>query len=1066
MCAGIRFLFSVLTVAMVTAAPPVAPDAEQFSWQKSHARVTAEGDLEWAPQPFVFQAGASVRYIDYENGNDDHPGTRKQPWKHHPWDPQATGKAAQCTGIQTYVFKRGVVYRGSLVAKESGRPGSPIRLTSDPSWGSGDASLYGSRRITGGWTRANARSAPGIPTPEAVWYKDVGTDFTPRAVWMAAGGVITRIPLARHPHWKVSNPDDVKSEWYEWEKTGTATAAATEGNASPQVWATDSTHLTAADKNAYAGGTVWTEYAHVMGTPYATPIEEYDPVRHAIRLACPSPYWGSSFRPIPHCRYFLENLPQFLDAPGEYYFLEKGPLAGRLYVRLPGEQNPNRVALEIAERLTIIDIRDQSDIDISGLTFRFQNVRSWYERAEGAVPEAAPACVKALGACRNIRVANCKFEHIVRAFLMASGGQGIADEIAFNDNDIQHTDYGPILVQNRGRTPPAGNLYRLEILRNRLREVGLRPFTYDHGHAIQVIYALLPEIAGNIIDRCWGAGIYVWGGKGGAGQDWGGEADGAITRPLSRVLIHHNKVTNSLLNTNDWGGIEFWQHGPAYIYDNISGNPGGYRHWSDVAGGKTAEKRDHATARFGFAYYLDGGFKSYVFNDVAWGKSSDLTSPLCATGAFHEVVGFMNAIFNNTAYRFGAPFRRQASFGGHSAYLGNLVMDSSEVVFRHADITAPEDTNLLRTGVKRYPVETMAYANNVVVGRPRVFGYFDLKKSYATLEGFRAGLAADGAVASQTGWQAEGPQVRNAEEHDFRPRAGSAVIGRGVKYFVPWSLSAVVGEWQFYKLPADPTRILGENWYATEEHKAREMYYRIPRNELKAHNVTAADYVQGTLEDWTEGALSLNGGDQFCSIADAELRSAGHYRRSGNLDMDTNNFLLEVVFRTQPGHTGGWLVSKLDTAGYALDIDNVGRVRMRIHAGGSDQSECSRTSLVPVNDGKWHHVLAEVDRGRPEGILIYIDGKPSGNPLSGRMPAPDASLTNAADFLVGKGPAGNFFAGAIDYLRVARGTLADARTSIEELYQWEFDGPFLKDFRGMAPPTGARRDAGAYEFAP
>ncbi len=46
---------------------------------------------------------------------------------------------------------------------------------------------------------------------------------------------------------------------------------------------------------------------------------------------------------------------------------------------------------------------------------------------------------------------------------------------------------------------------------------------YDHGHAIQVIYALLPEIAGNIIDRCWGAGIYVWGGKGGAGQDWGGD---------------------------------------------------------------------------------------------------------------------------------------------------------------------------------------------------------------------------------------------------------------------------------------------------------------------------------------------------------------------------------------------------------------------------------------------------------------------------------------------------------------------------------------------------------------
>ncbi len=69
---------------------------------------------------------------------------------------------------------------------------------------------------------------------------------------------------------------------------------------------------------------------------------------------------------------------------------------------------------------------------------------------------------------------------------MTSGGQGIADEIAFNDNDIQYADYGPILIQNRGRTPPAGNLYRVEVLRNRLYEVGLRPFMNEHGHAVRV----------------------------------------------------------------------------------------------------------------------------------------------------------------------------------------------------------------------------------------------------------------------------------------------------------------------------------------------------------------------------------------------------------------------------------------------------------------------------------------------------------------------------------------------------------------------------------------------------
>ncbi len=222
---------------------------------------------------------------------------------------------------------------------------------------------------------------PGFPSPEAVWYKDIGTEFTPHSVWMEAGGAITRISLARDPNWKVSNPDDVKSEWYEWEKIERVNVTS-DGKPLPRYWGSDSTHLTAAEKNAYAGGMVWSEYEFVMGTPYPTPIEEYDPVRHALRIAPP---FGDSpdtpgriprtrYKPVPHCRYYLENLPRFLDVPGEYYFTEQGPLAGRLYVRLPREQDPNGVAIEVAERPTLVDIREQSHIHVSGLTFRFQNV--------------------------------------------------------------------------------------------------------------------------------------------------------------------------------------------------------------------------------------------------------------------------------------------------------------------------------------------------------------------------------------------------------------------------------------------------------------------------------------------------------------------------------------------------------------------------------------------------------------------------------------------------------------------------------------------------------------------
>jgi hypothetical protein len=47
-----------------------------------------------------------------------------------------------------------------------------------------------------------------------------------------------------------------------------------------------------------------------------------------------------------------------------------------------------------------------------------------------------------------------------------------------------------------------------------------------------------------------------------------------------------------------------------------------------------------------------------------------------------------------------------------------------------------------------------------------------------------------------------------------------------------------------------------------------------------------------------------------------------------------------------------------------------------------------------------------------------------------------------------------------DFLRVCRSTLAESKTSIEELYAWEFNGPFLRDFTGKVPANG-KRDAGA-----
>lgn len=56
--------------------------------------------------------------------------------------------------------------------------------------------------------------------------------------------------------------------------------------------------------------------------------------------------------------------------------------------------------------------------------------------------------------------------------------------------------------------------------------------------------------------------------------------------------------------------------------------------------------------------------------------------------------------------------------------------------------------------------------------------------------------------------------------------------------------------------------------------------------------------------------------------------------------------------------------------------------------------------------------------------------------------------------------------GAIDFMRIAGGTLADAKTTIDELYAWEFNGPFLYDFTGRERPAVGGEAGAIDEDAP
>jgi hypothetical protein len=185
-----------------------------------------------------------------------------------------------------------------------------------------------------------------------------------------------------------------------------------------------------------------------------------------------------------------------------------------------------------------------------------------------------------------------------------------------------------------------------------------------------------------------------------------------------------------------------------------------------------------------------------------------------------------------------------------------------------------------------------------------------------------------------------------------------------------------------------------------------------------------------------------------CTIAGEALK---------NPQISTSNFLIEVYFKTAPGHTGGVLMEKLKDNGYSLTIGAAGKLSFHVKGqGGSATAE----SKVTVNDGRWHHAIVEADR-HARTLTVYVDGKEDGTAAG-----VDASVTlaNAGDVFVGGTPEGRYFDGALDFLRIAQGTLSDADTTIEELYAWEFEGPHLRDFTGRKP--AGDRSAGAITWAP
>ncbi len=1045
-------------------------NADRWSWQEPQAKVLSTGDLEWMPTPFEFQAGGSVRYIDFESGSDTNDGLSKQtPWKHHPWDPEAGGHAKACRGSHTYIFKQGVVYRGEMDAKESGTATAPIILTRDPSWGTGPAVICGSEAVTG-WKKGADNNL--IPEPEKVWYVDL--NWAPRNVWIVGrDGAVTRIALARTPNWTVTDLDDIQSEWWTWKNPDKPFDNYATINGQRRHLAFDKEHInTGKPQDYYEGAIVWTTKGWVMGSPFQARVLAVDREKGSLTFPC---QWGGApaYKIIRGCRYYLEDKPHYLDSPGEFWFDKKGN-GGRLYLRLPGDQDPSTVRVEVAKRIRMIDSRGMSHVHVRGLTFRFTNIYWNLTAAPYWVShesiDVEPGCVRLLSSGTDIQVTHCTFEHVHRGVrVKAMGPQDAVDGVVVEDNLFSDADAGGVELAD-GTTygdvaAPTGRLYDVRVRRNKFDHIGIRPDLFGQGGALVIKFAQTAEVAGNIFNRVCAQGIDVYGAK---------PSGAATDRPFTRLLIHHNKAVDTLLNNDDFGGIETWQGGPAYVYNNISGNPGGYRNWDHVLSPDTED-------RFGHAYYLDGAFKNYHFNNIAWGKSKGPAGKLANTSAFQEIISYQNTFFNNTIYNFVRGSRRQEPQAGRVKFLGNIWQSMGLSVFRDAD---PAKTAAGNAGAGRNPfaLETNAYARNVFydIGLGQGFGVLEPSGRWLmTFPSFREALASYRPLAATVGVMAEQSPLRDPAAHDFRPSVDSAARDQGARVFVPWSLYETVGEWNFYPIPGDPTRILDEHWCMSPYYTGRDNYYQLPTYSLKGVNITLKDYENGPLENWTTGALHFNGRDQYAVLANEDINravtpSAGRGKDSQsrtvsgadlrNPQIHTSNFLIEAYFQTAPGQKDATLIQKMADAGYALYVNDAGGVSLAAKSGGVTATLASRRA---VNDGQWHHVIAEADR-KAGTFTIYIDGRQD---ASGPGLGADTSLANNADLYVGGTPQGHNLDGTVDFLRIARGTLADSRTTVEELYAWEFHGPFLYDFTGRERPAdggyaGAIDSVGANNHSP
>ncbi|MFW6217554.1 MAG: LamG-like jellyroll fold domain-containing protein, partial [Verrucomicrobiota bacterium] len=764
---------------------------------------------------------------------------------------------------------------------------------------------------------------------------------------------------------------------------------------------------------------------------------------------------------------------------------DKEDKSALLYFRPEEGKDPNDLQMELAANQGAIDVTDQSHIEISGLEFRYINGTTI--QMGGTTENVAVRNCIFRDLLKHAIVVSVKPDYEAWTSKKWQKPEDWKleqpEDMVVADNEF-HRIWDQSVRMTSGasgsKSWPFGFIKHCEVLRNKFEDVGIRHSDTVYT-AIPAIWVHKPEtaiIAGNVIKRSFGSGILVHGGQtfGFPGSDW----------PLTRILIYNNSTEDTALAVNDYGGLSLWEGGQMYAYNNNIGNstgymPGGlwrnpnpltlsYPYYIDggykiygfnnVIWDRSVDPEDPFRSETA-GYFSVFGFLNHFANNTLYrharatgGSSGNRTDVVSNVFAEISEEYVRNNRVENPSLVGGGDTGKSGIVGipslayGRNIFHGDAV--AGELVASNPDkgVTVPVDI----TGPT---IEKMA----------------EQMQEFPTRWGQLGTEVEENPVIGEL--EENALTEKGAEGADFRLTENSPAIDAGAKYFIPWALGATVGEWNFTENHADPTVVTDYALYMGEAYYDRFMYPLLPVLSLKANEATLESYVSAPSEDWVNGAMHFDG-KRFCSVLDEDMRAdaevvitqfitgrgqqtmqkyerwpkehwtfpepEGGVDNKGNpkfgptqvakfagerrntLISTTRNLLIEAMVKVEANRTDGYLANKQDgKGGYALMVNDHGKAQFSIGAEGKFSHVASDPS---INDGDWHHVLAEVDRqsGR---MTIYIDGEKAGEAKADL--AAETSIDNQADFTVGKSSAGDegHLVGDLDFLRVCHATLED-----------------------------------------